>query len=377
MTAASEKSVLTETILTQSGHKIGLLTLNAPKAMNAIDLDMVNQLDEHLSAWHKDNKIVAVVMRGAGDKAFSAGGDIRKLYESMQTQGEEHLKYADAFFEAEYSKNYRVSLFEKPIIAWGNGFVMGGGLGLFIGANHRVGTESLKLAWPEVRIGLFPDVGATWYLSRLAYPVGHWMGLAGIHMNAVDCKAVKLTQYCLEHAQFDAMLEQLTQQPWQKNIAENHAKVRALLRAQEQATSSMPESELDKAKDALDKLFEQSDLAAIDTAFKAYKGKNPWLKQGIENYLAGCPATVQVIMQQLKHGASMSLKEVVQWELELALQAVRYPDFAEGIRAMVMDKDFKPKWQHKDIKSVPLRWVKELTEYEWQEGHPLAGLKGW
>src|SRR5690554_7946866 len=93
--------------------------------MNAIDLDMVNQLDKHLAAWAKDNKIVAVVMRGAGDKAFSAGGDIRKLYDSMQTQGEEHLKYADAFFEAEYSKNYRVTLFEKPIIAWGNGFVMG------------------------------------------------------------------------------------------------------------------------------------------------------------------------------------------------------------------------------------------------------------
>lgn len=377
MTSVAKDSVLAETIATASGHKIGLITLNAPKAMNAIDLDMVNQLDKHLAAWAKDNKIVAVVMRGAGDKAFSAGGDIRKLYNSMQAEGEEHLKYADAFFTAEYSKNYRVTLFEKPIIAWGNGFVMGGGLGLFIGASHRVGTESLKLAWPEVRIGLFPDVAATWYLSRLPYPVGYWMGLSGMPMNAVDSKAAKLTHYCLKHTQFDAMLEQLTQQAWQTNIAENHAKVRALLRSSEQAASAMPASELEAAKNDLSVLFKHSDLAAIDAAFKTYKGKNPWIKQGIENYLAGCPATVQVVMQQLKHGGSMSLKEVVQWELELAFQAVRHPDFAEGIRAMVVDKDFKPKWQHKNIKKVPASWVKNLTQYQWPEGHPLAELKGW
>lgn len=377
MTPRSENSVLTETLSTLSGHKIGVLTLNVPKAMNAIDLDMVKQLDAHLSAWHKDAKVVAVVMRGAGDQAFCAGGDIRKLYNSMQAQGDEQVQYADAFFTGEYSKNYRVSLFEKPIIAWGNGFVMGGGLGLFVGANHRVGTEKLKLAWPEIRIGLFPDVGATWYLSRLPYPVGHWMGLSGSHMNAVDCKAVKLTQYCLEHAQFNSVLEQLTEQAWQTNIAENHAKVRALLRSQEPAEATMPASELVQAQEDLSHLFKHSDLTAIDAAFKAYKGKNAWLKQGISNYLAGCPATAHVIMQQLKRGASMSLKEVVQWELELAFQAVRHPDFAEGIRAMVIDKDFKPQWQHKNIQAVPNSWVQKLTQYSWPEEHPFVDLTGW
>src|SRR5690554_2356221 len=106
--------------------------------MNAIDVAMVHQLEACFDAWSKDNKIVAVVMRGAGDRAFSAGGDIRKLYDSMNAQGDEYLQYAEEFFINEYRKNYRVHLFEKPIIAWGNGFVMGGGLGLFIGASHRV-----------------------------------------------------------------------------------------------------------------------------------------------------------------------------------------------------------------------------------------------
>lgn len=377
MNPRSEDSVLAETIDTPSGHKIGLLTLNIPKAMNAMDLDMVKQLDSYLSVWHNDNKIAAVVMRGAGDKAFSAGGDIRKLYDSMKTKGEEYLEYADAFFTAEYSKNYRVHLFEKPIIAWGNGFVMGGGLGLFIGASHRVGTESLKLAWPEVRIGLFPDVGATWYLSRLPYPVGYWMGLSGSHMNAVDCKTVKLTQYCIEHRQFDAMLEALTEQDWDFNKAQNHAKVRAVLKAQEQHATAMPKSELEAAKTTLDRLFKQSSLEDIDTAFKAYKGKNPWLQQGVQNYLAGCPATAQVVMRQLQLGKKMSLKEVVKWELELALQAVRHPDFAEGVRAMVIDKDFKPQWQHASVQEVPASWIKNLTHFTWPEEHPLAELKGW
>lgn len=375
MTYRSDNAVLIETIKTQSGHKLGLITLNAPNAMNAIDVAMVHQLEACFDAWSKDNKIVAVVMRGEGDRAFSAGGDIRKLYDSMNAQGDEYLQYAEEFFINEYRKNYRVHLFEKPIIAWGNGFVMGGGLGLFIGASHRVGTETLKLAWPEVRIGLFPDVAGSWYLSRLPYPVGHWMGLTGSHMNAIDSKAVKLTQYCIEHAQFDAVVEQLTQQDWEKNIAMNHAKVRAVLRQSEQL-DVMPSSELEIAKTAFNKFFKSSDLASIDAAFKAYKGKNSWIKEGIQNYLAGCPATARVVMRQLKRGASLSLKEVVRWELEMAFQAIRHPDFAEGIRAMVVDKDYKPNWQHASINEVPDSWVDELTGYSWGQGHPLYELEG-
>src|SRR5690554_4850450 len=305
----ADSPVVATTLAARSGHKIGVLTLNVPAAMNAVDLTMVNLIDKQLARWEKNDKVVAVLMRGAGDKAFCAGGDIRQLYQSMTAEGDEQYRYADDFFRGEYGKNYRVHLFSKPLIAWGNGFVMGGGLGLFIGANHRVGTETLKLAWPEIRIGLFPDVGGSWYLSRLPYPVGHWMGLTGSHMNAIDSKAVKLTQYCIEHAQFDSMLEQLSEQKWQVNIAENHAKVRKVLRGAEQSTNTtaMPASELESAKKELAVLFKQNDINAIDTAFKAYKGKNPWIKQGVKNYLAGCPATVQVIMQQLKQGGSMKI----------------------------------------------------------------------
>lgn len=355
----ADSPILAKTLATASGHKLGLLMLNAAKAMNAVDLDMVNRLDQQLKRWSKDSQVVAVFLHGAGDKAFCAGGDIRKLYDSMKAQGEEHLKYADAFFTGEYAKNYHVHQFSKPLIAWGNGFVMGGGLGLFIGANHRVGTETLKLAWPEIRIGLFPDVAGSWYLPRLPKPYGHWMALSGSHFNAQDSKTLGLTQYSLAHSQQEAVISGLKSLNFTGNNAQNHGLVRALLRSLEGAP--MPDSELHAAQAELELLFHSLDLKDIDTAFRAYQGENPWLKQGIANYLNGCPATAHVIMRQLAFGGSMSLKEVVEWELKLAKQAVRHSDFAEGIRAMVVDKDFKPQWLHKDIDAVSEDYVQTLT----------------
>lgn len=373
MSKDSNTSILTKTLKTASGHKIGILTLNAPHAMNAVDLAMVQSIDQTLQTWQNDNSVVAVFMHGAGDKAFSAGGDIRQLYDSMNAEGDEHLRYGDAFFEGEYSKNFHVHCFNKPLIAWGHGFVMGGGLGLYIAANHRVGSETLKLAWPEIRIGLFPDVGATWWLSRLPKPVGHWMALSGSHMNATDCQQLGLTHYSLKHDQQQAVIKQLKQLPWGKNLATNHLLVRRLLQ-QQQSSEPLVESELSNAKSTLERFFKSEHLVDIDKAFRAYKGNNPWIQQGIKNYVSGCPATAHIIMRQLENGQNLSLKEVVKWELDLAYQSLRHPDFAEGIRAMVIDKDYSPKWQHADVHSVPKEWVDKMCKFPWKDEHPFTDL---
>ncbi len=374
----AERPVLATTLTTRSGHRIGVLTLNVPAAMNAVDLTMVNLIDKQLARWEKNDQVVAVLMRGAGDKAFCAGGDIRQLYQSMTAEGAEQYRYADDFFRGEYSKNYRVHLFSKPLIAWGNGFVMGGGLGLFIGANHRVGTETLKLAWPEIRIGLFPDVGASWYLSRLPYPVGHWMALSGSLMNAVDCRDLQLIQYALRHDCQQQVIKALRQLPWGANVAENHHQVRTLLHSLEAGDGELPPSQLQSAQPALQQLFASPVLADIDRALRAWQGDHPWLQQGINNYRQGCPGTARVIMEQLERGGQMSLREVAQWELVLAYQAVRHPDFAEGIRAMVIDKDYQPRWQHASVADVPASWVAQLLASPWQaDNHPLRELPGW
>ena len=380
--------ILEEEILSQDGKsKIGIMTLNSAKTMNAVDLEMVNLIDEVLIKWQNDDDVVAMVMHGAGDKAFCAGGDIRKLYDSMVTEDDAHLKYADDFFTGEYGKNYRVHRFGKPIIAWGHGFVMGGGLGLFIGASHKVGTETLKLAWPEIRIGLFPDVAGSYYLSRLSFPLGHWMALTGSQMNAVDCKDAGLVNYCLGNDEFAKVIEQLRQQPWQSNKAMNNQYVRDLLRSLEEQTNvRFPEScyETNKADianlfshahDVVDITENKQVLETVSTKFAQVESENSWFIQGRDNFYAGCPATAHLIMQQLLLGQNMTLKEVVQWELVMALQSVRHPDFAEGIRAMVIDKDFKPNWQHKSVAEVPVDWIKGLLKPLWAEGeHPFSAF---
>jgi enoyl-CoA hydratase/carnithine racemase len=395
-----EALILEKEIVTHDGkHKIGIMTLNSAKTMNAVDLEMVNLIDGVLAKWQEDDDIVAMVMHGAGDKAFCAGGDIRKLYDSMVIQGDEQLNYADGFFTGEYGKNYRVHRFGKPIIAWGHGFVMGGGLGLFIGSSHKVGTETLKLAWPEIRIGLFPDVAGSYYLSRLPFPLGHWMALTGSQMNAVDCKQAGLVNYCLGNDALPEVIEQLLEQPWQSNKAMNNQYVRDLLTSfEQQDKTSFPVSNYADNKADIESLFSatrstisssphqlQNNVISIDDNkqllekiaenFSNIDSENSWFNRGRDNFYAGCPATAHLIMQQLLLGQNMTLKDVVHWELIMALQSVRHPDFAEGIRAMVVDKDFKPNWQHKSVADVPVEWIEGLLKPLWPEGeHPFKAL---
>lgn len=373
----SADAVLFEELKTTSGHIVALMTLNVPQAMNAVDLAMVDLIDERIESWNRDPSVVAIVMRGAGDKAFCAGGDIRQLYDSMMCDDEEvRYQYADDFFRGEYAKNYRLHQVTKPLIAWGHGFVMGGGLGLFIAANHRIGTESLRLAWPEVRIGLYPDVAASYYLSRLPFPAGHWMGLSGSHVNATDSKQLALTQYGIQSDSWQPLLDALLQQDWQDSRACNHQRVRSLLTELDQASSdAMPGSEFDEAKADLEAIFACDNLSDIAARMKSHKAKSRWVKQGQKNFLKACPATATLVMDQIHRGAAMSLKEVVSWELTLAYQAVRHPDFREGVRAMVVDKDLKPKWQHKHVDQVPDSWMDELRRNPWLPGeHPYQDL---
>jgi len=369
--------VIFEELASESDYKLGLMTLNVPAAMNAVDLEMVNLIDEGIERWNQDPKIAAIIMRGAGDKAFCAGGDIRKLYDSMTCDdASQRLHYADAFFHGEYAKNYRLHQITKPLIAWGHGFVMGGGLGLYIAANHKVGTECLKLAWPEIRIGLYPDVAASYYLSRLPYPAGHWMGLTGSHMNTTDSKALGLLQYAISHDYWQTFVDAMTAMRWHDNKAMNHQQVRQLLnRLDQDSEDSMPESQLQKVQAELSMLFASDELADIEQQMKQLKSRNPWLKQGIQNFRKGCPTTAHIIMEQIRRGRVMSLKEVVSWELTLAYQAVRHPDFAEGVRAMVIDKDLKPKWKYKRLNAVPQDWIRQLTSSPWTvDEHPYRDI---
>jgi enoyl-CoA hydratase/carnithine racemase len=370
--------VLFDTVTARGGYRIGLLTLNRSAAMHALDLEMVQSIMRQMKRWERSKRVVAVLMRGAGDRAFSAGGDLRQLYESLILEGEDRYEYADQFFMSEYLNILQLHRFTKPLIAWGNGLVMGGGLGLYLAANHRVGTASLHLAWPEVRIGLFPDVLASWYLARLPQPLGLWMGLTGSALNCTDAAAAGLVQYQIDHTSQNPVIEDLRRLPWTESRAMNQQLVRQCLGAA-QAESNISQfsrwlqvatlfaNRLDPDSGLpMDNVDPDEQCLALDPDVAS------WYRSGLQQYQSGCPASARLVVEQVRRGTRMSQGEAVAFELGLAWRCSRSPDFAEGIRALLVDRDHQPAWQHSTPKAVPAAWLEQLLHSPWNEReHPF------
>ncbi|EOD53679.1 enoyl-CoA hydratase/isomerase family protein, partial [Aeromonas molluscorum] len=179
--------VKTQLLPTRDGQWLGVLTLDSPASLNALSLPMIEALTRQLRGWQQDGSVCAVLLEGAGEKAFCAGGDIRAFYHERQRMTDAELAgYARDFFEQEYRLDLLIHHYPKPLICVADGICMGGGMGLFAGARFRLVTEFSLLAMPEVSIGLYPDVGASWFLSRLPGRVGLWLGLTGARINGAD-----------------------------------------------------------------------------------------------------------------------------------------------------------------------------------------------
>ena len=192
--------VLFEERSAANGMRFGIATLNAPQTLNGLSLEMVDLLAARLDEWARDPGVALVVLQGAGEKAFCAGGDLHGLYRSMgENQGKSGWSnaYARRFFEHEYRLDYRIHTYPKPVLCWGHGIVMGGGIGLMMGASHRVVSETSRLAMPEVSIGLFPDVGGSWLLNRMPGRIGLFLALTGAHMNTADAFFAGLADFRL------------------------------------------------------------------------------------------------------------------------------------------------------------------------------------
>lgn len=200
--------VLFDTLPTDDGHLLGIITLNAPKALNAVDLTMCQQIFQQLQIWEQQPQIVAIFLQGAGEKAFCAGGNIRKIYDSMIKRPAmnepqpihlpSNLDYAEAFFVNEYRLNRYMAGYTKPIIAWANGIVMGGGLGLVATCSHRIVTETTRFAMPEINIGLFPDATGSWFLQKMPSQIGLFFGLTGANGNASDALLCNLAEFSIK-----------------------------------------------------------------------------------------------------------------------------------------------------------------------------------
>lgn len=372
----SDLPVLFSELPLNNGQKIGVATLNAPRALNALSLEMIDQLLAKFETWASDQQIAAVWLEGMGDKAFCAGGDIVALYRSMTeyTGGTDPAKenpYAESFFTTEYKLDYLIHTYPKPLIVWGNGIVMGGGMGLFAGAAFRVVTETSRLAMPEITIGLYPDVGGSWFLNRMPGRCGLFLGLTGANFNATDAIFVGLADRFITHDQRNKVLAALEEAPWREDHFRTVSQV--LREFEEKSKTAKPTSfivanfvEIQDLTDA------DSDLERVKKIM-AYEGEDKWLKRAASSLAAGSPTAMLLIQEQLRRTRYASLREVFQQELNLSVQACLKGEFAEGIRALLIDKDKNPRWTYPNVDAVEKQWIDSFFEPLWEESplHPL------
>lgn len=374
--SAVNEVVLYQELAAQNGKKIGVATLNSEKSLNALSLPMVESLLPQLQAWQADNSISMVLLQGAGDKAFCAGGDIRDLYKAMLDKPGEYAPYVEDFFTKEYTLDYLIHTFGKPVLVWGNGIVMGGGLGLMAGASHRVVTATSRIAMPEMAIGLYPDVGASWFLNRMPAGCGLFLGLTGASINAADAKFIGLADNFLLHERKDALLQKLLGINWGDTIALNHQKLSDVLRSEEdQCRTQMPLSNIRPHQGDIEALAKHDSLQSVIAAVNAMQGEDKWLQKAKESLAYGSPITAHIVFELLKLGQSKILADSFRLELGLSVQCGKLGEFTEGVRALLMDKDLQPKWQYKTVDEVPQSVIDELFRSPWAANeHPLRDL---
>ena len=376
--ASDEAPVLFEERTAANGRRIGIATLNAPRTLNGFSLPMAHLLLERLQAWADDDQVAMVVLQGAGEKAFCAGGDLHSLYQSMRAfreGGHADIRdnaYAAEFFDVEYRVDYLIHTYAKPILCWGHGIVMGGGIGLMSGASHRVVSERSKLAFPEITVGLFPDVGGSWLLRRVPGNAGLFLALTGALLNPGDAIHAGLADTYIAEDQRGAVMDGLLQVTWSAEGNDDHARLSALLQS---FASDAPAGPLLANTALLDSLCEGTDLAAIIERIATLSSDDPWLQAAQKTLAAGAPGSARLAFELQRQAAGLSLAEVYRLEYITALHCAAHGDFAEGIRALLIDKDRTPAWQPACLADATVAWADAFFVSPWPtDQHPLADL---
>ncbi len=321
-----------EIIFERSGAA-GIVTLNRPHALNAVTHDMVRALVEQLAAWEQDGAVTRVVVTGAGDRAFSAGGDLRALYDLGRAgRYDEALTY----WRDEYRLNHLIKRYRKPYVALIDGLVMGGGVGVAIHGSHRVAGDRLRFAMPEVGIGFFPDVGATWFLPRLPDELGAYCALTGERLDPADAVAAGVATHRVASSRVPDLLEALC----------GAVPVDAVLGAFAEPAGR---GALAPHRPAIDRLFRgecvEGILAALDQ-HAAERGEDATLaRESAALIRSKSPTSLKIALAQVRRGGGLDFAECMRTEFRIVSRVVRGHDLYEGIRAVIIDKDQAPRWR--------------------------------
>ncbi|WP_093711637.1 enoyl-CoA hydratase/isomerase family protein [Actinacidiphila alni] len=314
-------------VRTRLGGGTAVIDLDRPKALNALDLTMVQQMTRALEGWRTDPAVTSVVVRSTSPKAFCSGGDIRAV-RAAALRGDDAA--VTAYFTAEYALNALIARYPKPYTALIDGYAMGGGLGISVHGSARVVTERASLAMPETSIGFFPDIGASYFLPRLPGAVGWYLGLTGARVTGAAAVACGLATHYVPASALPALEEELT----------GAAGPAAL----DRYATAAPPSELSAHLPAIERCFAAPDLGEVMARLAAEDADREWADTTLDVLRRASPASLRITFDLLKRGARAALEECLADELELARRTAFTPDFAEGVRAALVDKDRKPAW---------------------------------
>lgn len=332
--------ILFQTVADAKNNKLGIVILNRPQALNALNKAMFLQLHAQLKAWQSDDSIKAVLIKSAVEKAFCAGGDIRAIYENKN----EGIDVLASYFQVEYDVNKIIYHYSKPIIALLQGITMGGGVGISVHASHCVAAENLRWAMPETLIGFFPDVGASYYLSRLPHHIGTYLALTGASITSNEAHSLNLIKAIVPLSNFDALEKKLSETIYTKNDSDTVSKIIAEFETPLTHTIEFP------FKKNIAACFDKVTIEGIVTSLE--KNNSEWSAEILEKLKLRSPTSLKVSLYQLQRAKDENFDHVIAMDFHIAKVMLENPDFYEGVRAAIIDKDKKPQWQPSKIAMV-------------------------
>lgn len=344
---------------------LGVITLNRPNAINSLNLEMCQAMADTLALWRHDPEIHCIFIHGSGDKGFCAGGDVKLVREAIEKSKTNlsDFEYVLNFFCQEYRNDYQLSLIEKPIICWASGITMGGGMGVMQGASYRIATETSVFAMPEISIGLYPDVGASYFLSKLPPGVGLFLGLTGARFGPHDAIELELADFYIKSTDKSNVLESLSTQKWTSDLGANHSLVTEVL-----INHKVPlrlRATVSSHIQSLALLDRATNLQEAFETLMSLSKTSPWVAESLEILKKGSPLSACIIFEYLNRAKALSRKEVFLQDFNLSIHFSKHNDFSEGVRAVLVAKDNKPKWQHSTFDSITKSEIESYFTDPW------------
>ncbi len=322
------------------GGNLGQIILNRPAALNALTQTMIQQMAKQLTEWSSADHIKAVIIRGAGDKAFCAGGDIRKLYDVGKINPAEAL----TFFYDEYRLNYQIKCLKKPYISFLDGITMGGGAGVSVHGSHRVATERFVFAMPETGIGFFTDIGGSYFLSRCPDNMGIYFGLTGARIKTADAFYAGIINHIIPQTKLDAVINQLAETEFDQSA---HQQTSDIL----QQFSVTPETpSLINHRDDIKNCFAANTVEEILDLLN--QNNSTWCQEAVKIMSTKSPTSLKIVLEQIHRGAKLEFASCMQMEYGLVKHFLAGHDLYEGIRAVLVDKDQNPHWNPAKLSDV-------------------------